>query len=761
MDSVGHDSVKGDKNHERKRAVNPPNLGQPIAPAFHSPSTARLLRIHGMHCAGCVSRVEQALGGVPGVVSATVQLAEGQATVRGATNVRDLQAAIARAGYRAEELEDQDPATLADFQAESHRQAILSWRWRWILGALSSFLLFALMFFSSTHQESWLTFLVATPVQFLVGWPFYKSAWQRLLYGSANMDTLVTLGVTAAYTIGVIGLLTPLSFHGTFHDAVLLLTLIALGRWLEARARGQTGSALRGLLKLSPKTARVLRADEEQEIPATSIVVGDILVVRPGEAIPTDGIITRGDSTLDESLLTGESMPISKSAGASVLGGTVNREGVLRIRATRVGSATVLARIVATVRQAQASKAPLQRVADLVAAYFVPVVLFLALLALMGHGIVARDWVQGLQAAIAVLLVACPCALGLATPTAVVVSTGSAARRGILFRGAEALELAGRVDTIVLDKTGTITRGQPELVALIPAEGITETELLAAALSVEVGSTHPLAQAVVARARRQRVPIPLPLGITVEPGGGAHARVGGRVLAVGSAKFLAGRSVDLDPWKDRAESQASAGLTLAWVAADQRALGLLTFADPVRPDGPELVRALRSLGLEVFLLTGDNLEVARMVAQNVGIKLENVQASVTPIEKMVFIENQRAAGHVVAMVGDGMNDAPALTAADVGIAVGKATDLAREAGQVILLREELAQVAHTLRIGRCAVRVIHQNLFWAFVYNLALLPLAALGHLPPMFAAIAMAASSLSVLANSLRLHHKSDSSCV
>ena len=764
--------------------MEPPVPGTlPPAPAAPTPPAEVVrteLSIAGMTCANCSLAVERALTRkVPGVLSARVNLATERATVEHDSRLArrgDLVAAVRRAGY---EVVEPAGATLHDAERAARQAEETRERRQLRIGLAFTVPLFALSmardfgWLGGWAQETWvpwLFFALATPVQVVVGGDFLLGAFRALRNGVANMDVLVALGSSTAwlYSVAVAVALSlgdhRLGHHVYFETAAAILTLIKLGKFLEARARGRTSSALRALLDLRPKTARRIEGESELEVLLASVRPGDRLRVRPGEQIPTDGLVIQGRSAVDESLLSGESLPVDRAPGDRVVGGTVNREGLLVVEAREVGADTVLARIVQLVEQAQGSRAPIQRLADRVAGVFVPVVLVIALGAFFFWWLAAE---AGLTAAllrlVAVLVIACPCALGLATPTAIMVGTGRGAEAGLLFRNAEAIERAERVRTVVLDKTGTVTAGQPALERVVPSPGWSGDELLRLAAAAERGSEHPLARAVVEGAERRGLKVDAPRELRATPGAGVVAEVGPRTVAVGSARFLTELRVETAGLTTLAAELEAGACTLLWVAVDGTLAGLLAVRDPLKPGAREAVARLAARGLDLVLLSGDRAAVANAVAAEVGIA--EVLAEVRPAGKAAAIAALRDAGRgPVAMVGDGVNDAPALAGADVGFAIGAGADVAKEAADVTLLAADLAGVSRALALSRATLRTIRQNLFWAFFYNVLLIPVAAgvlhgatalpgaLRDLHPAFAALAMAGSSLTVVGNSLRL---------
>jgi len=718
--------------------------------------TSRLV-IGGMSCASCVGRVERALAAVPGVLEASVNLASERAEVRHLADPAipaALVAAVREAGYRAV-LEggrglEAERAAAAE-RAARRREAVAL-----VLAVLLTVPLvlpmLAALLGLHLHPSPWLELALATPVQFLLGARFYRDAWAGLRAGTGNMSLLVALGTSAAYLHGLgLVLLEGEAARGRLflEGAAVVITMVRLGRWLEARAKASAAAALRELTALAPETARVLRAGREVELPVEEVAVGDRLVIRPGERVPVDARILDGVSELDESLLTGESLPVRKGPGDRVIAGSINGSGLLRCVAERVGSDTTLARITELVERAQAGKAPIQRLVDRVSAVFVPAVVAFAALVFLAWLAAGGGLDRALPAAVAVLVIACPCALGLATPAALVAGTGAAARAGILIRDIATLERAHAVDLVAFDKTGTLTIGRPELVALHPL-GRSEESLLRLVAAAQQGSEHPLGRAILRAASERGLALPPVETFEARPGFGLVARVEGRVIRIGRAELLQEVGIATAPLGERARSEAAAGRSLAWVAIDGELAGLLALEDALRPEAAEAVAALHRRGLTTALLSGDLRATAERVARTVGIP--RVEAPLLPAEKVAAIERFRAEGRVVAMVGDGVNDAPALAAADVGVAMGGGADAAHAAAGLTLLRPDPRLVAAALEIAAATRRTIRQNLAWAFLYNLLGLPVAALGLLSPALAGTAMALSSVSVVANALRL---------
>jgi Cu+-exporting ATPase len=721
------------------------------------PQEAVALSITGMTCAVCATRVEKSLKKVPGVTDAVVNLATEVATVTfapGAVAVPSLIASVEKAGYEA--------APRAPDGEREAEKVDRGWMPVAIAAVLSLPLVLPMLaapFGVDLMLPPVVQWLLATPVQFVLGARFYRAGWSALRAGSGNMDLLVAIGTSAAYGLSVYQLLAHGGEHGAhyyFEASAVVITLVMFGKWLEARAKRKTTEAIRALQALRPDEACVLRDGIETTVPVAMVRVGDSVVVRPGERVPVDGQVFEGSTHVDESFITGESRPVAKGPGGKVTGGAINGEGRLLIRVTAVGAETVLARIIRLVEEAQANKAPIQRLVDRVSAVFVPVVMGIALLTLLGWGLTVGDWTRATLDAVAVLVIACPCALGLATPTAIMAGTGVAARYGILIKDAQALETAHAVTVVAFDKTGTLTRGRPSVVATRTLPGRDERWLLGLAVSVQTGSEHPLAAAVLDAAKRGGVPA---TGARAEdvraiPGRGVSATVNGVQVWIGSDRLMQEIGVAVEPLRQDATVLESQGRTVSFVAqrdADAPQLaGLLAFGDEVKPGAASAVARLRAGGVRCVMLTGDNAGAAGEVARRLG--LDEVRSQVLPEHKAAVIEELRAGGAVVAMVGDGVNDAPALAAADVGIAMSTGTDVAMHTAGITLMRGEPSLVADAIAISRRTYSKIRQNLFWAFVYNVIGIPLAAFGMLDPVVAGAAMAFSSVSVVSNALLL---------
>ena len=756
--------------------------GEPISTQTGTKNERVSLVVGGMTCASCIRHVEDALGNTAGVVSASVNLASGRATVEfvpGTTTVSNLQHAVEDAGYSFEGVAgDQDRGVAgAEEQQGLKRKFVFS-----LLVAGTIMALMAASPITSTLPlgMDFLLFLLATPVQFWAGRQFYVGAWGALKHRTSTMNTLIAVGTTVAYAYSVAVTFfrdTPL-FSGheaaTYFDtSTAIIGLVLLGRYLEARAKEKASGAIRSLLVLQPRTAIVRRNGDEWELPIEQVHPGDLVLVRPGQKVPVDGEVVKGVSWVDESMLTGESAPVEKTAGSQVFGGTVNTTGSFTCRATRTGRDSTLSQIVRLVEEAQASKAPIQRLADLVAAYFVPTVIGVSIVVFISWFVLGPEpsYVYAILTAVAVLIIACPCALGLATPTAIMVGTAKGAERGILIRNAESLERAHSVQVVMMDKTGTLTLGKPTVTDVVTT-GMDEDELLALAASVERSSEHPVGQAILSTAQEKGLSISEAHEFRSVTGRGVRAKVGGEVVVAGSQSLLEDEGVSGNGLHERAEALRSEGKTVTFIASGGKVVGMVAVADTLRPGARQAVDSLQDLGLDVIMLTGDNRSAAAAIAQDAGI--ERFVAEVRPGDKANHIKALQGAGQTVAMVGDGINDAPALAQANVGIAMDTGTDVAAEAADMMLVRGDLRSLAEGIALSRATMRTIRQNLFWAFAYNVLLVPVAAgvlypvfavsgvpdvlrpvfgeFGFLNPVLAAGAMAISSVTVVANSLRL---------
>ena len=717
-----------------------------------------------MTCASCVGRVERALRKVPGVQDATVNLATERAHVTLAADSGNadidaiLRRAVRNAGY--------EPRTVAEQDAD---EAQSSSPWVGFLPVAIGLLLSAPLvlpmigdlFGKHWMLPAWAQFVLAAPVQFILGARFYKAGWHALKALTGNMDLLVAIGTSAGFGLSIWLWLTAHAGHTPhlyFEASAVVITLVLLGKWLEARAKRQTTTAIRALHALHPDVAHLMGRDGEVDVPIAEIMSGDKLVVRPGERIPVDGVVLEGHTQVDESMLTGEPLPVTREEGAPLTGGSINGDGRIVMQVTAVGSETVLARIIRLVEDAQAAKAPIQRLVDKVSAIFVPVVLVIALATFLGWMWFGAGMEASLIHAVAVLVIACPCALGLATPAAIMAGTGVAAKHGILIKDAEALELAHRVDTVAFDKTGTLTVGQPRLVAFHVERSSDESAVLTAIASVQSGSEHPLARAVLQAAKDKGLVVPAPEGVRAVPGRGTEGEVAARSYLIGSMRWMQELNVDLGPLAAQAEALQEQGCTVSAVAERRTdglvAIALMGFGDEPKPGAKEALAQLKAQGVRCVMISGDNRGAAYAMARRLGLDPDagEVMAEVLPGDKAAAITELKKGGHVVAMVGDGVNDAPALAAADVGMAMGNGTDVAMHAAGITLMRGDPKLVAAALDISHKTVRKIRQNLFWAFAYNVAGIPLAALGFLSPVVAGAAMALSSVSVMANALLL---------
>jgi Cu+-exporting ATPase len=728
--------------------------------------------IEGMVCASCVQKIESALLEKKGVLKAAVNLATGQARVEylpTEIDIEEIWATIESAGYKVIKLSGELDE---DFERKAREKEYKNLRRKFFIGLVFSIVIFM---GSSPHFFPWipqllnnyvLLWALTTPVQFWIGGQFYRGAWGAFKHRNADMNTLIAVGTSAAYLYSVAATIVPSFFKAGglqpdvyFDTSAVIITLILFGRMLEARAKGQTSEAIKKLIGLQPKTARVIREGMEMDIPVKEVAVGDIVVVRPGEKIPVDGIVTKGKSAVDESMITGESMPVKKEEGAEVIGATINKTGSFEFRATKVGKNTALAQIIRLVQEAQGSKAPIQRLADVIAGYFVPVVISIAILTFIA-------WFDfgpkpaltfALLNFVAVMIIACPCALGLATPTAVMVGTGKGAENGILIKGGESLETAHKVTTIVFDKTGTLTKGEPDVTNIIALAPFSEDDVLRLAAAAEKFSEHPLGEAIVRKAQQSAFILPAAKNFQALEGLGIEAEIDDRSVLIGNEKLMEQRGIVSSPLFEKARVLSLEAKTPVYLAVDGQPAGLLAIADPLKDDSRRAVERLKKLGLDVIMLTGDNRRTAEAIARKAGIG--RVIPELMPTDKVGEIKRLQEAGKKVAMVGDGINDAPALAQADIGIAIGSGTDVAMEAADITLIKEDLNGVANAIELSQRTIRTIKQNLFWAFIYNTIGIPVAA-GILYPFFgillnpilASAAMAFSSVSVVSNSLRL---------
>jgi len=748
-------------------------LAQTIKSAGYQVVTSQAeLAIQGMTCASCVRRVETALGKVPGVLEASVNLSTERARVTYVPQLVDLKelvTTVENIGYQAQ-FATEDATT--DWQQQERDHQYQQLVRKMIFSAVFSVIILLVSFSkifpflqSIPEQVRWIGLFVLTiPVLLYPGSQFYVGAWKALRHRAADMNTLIAVGTGAAFLYSLVatffpGFLPENMRHVYYDTTAIIITLILFGRTLEARAKGRTSEAIKKLIGLQPKTARVIRNGTEMELPIDQVQVDDIVVVRPGEKIPVDGQVVKGSSSVDESMITGESLPVTKQVGDEVIGATINKTGSFQFRATRVGKETALAQIIRMVQEAQGSKAPIQRLADIISGIFVPIVMVIAILAF----VIWFDFgpqpalTYALVSFVTVLIIACPCALGLATPTSIMVGTGKGAENGILIKGGEALETAHKIQAIILDKTGTITVGKPTVTDIVPLNGFDENDILAMAASVEQGSEHPLGEAIYEYARSRQLTIPEVTNFNAIPGHGVEAMVNGTPVLLGNLKLMQERDIYVDSLQDRALKLSEEAKTPMFLAFNNKAAGLLAVADTVKPDSAKAIRDLRQLGLEVVMMTGDNKRTADAIARQVGV--DRVFAEVLPEEKTLGVKKLQSEGKIVAMVGDGINDAPALAQADVGISIGTGTDIAMEASDITLIKGNLTSVPAAIQLSRATMRNIKQNLFGSFIYNTLGIPIAAGVLYPffgillnPIFAAAAMAASSVTVVTNALRL---------
>lgn len=734
-----------------------------------------VLPVKGMTCASCVNKVERALRSPKGVIQASVNFATERASVEyvpGEVTVRDLKKAVEEAGYEVLEVTEED---VVEKEKLARQAELLKLKQKFVMGAALLVPILILMY-GGSFLEKWVglsmetnffvQFLLATPVQFWAGWQFYVGFWKAARHKTSDMNTLIAVGTSAAYFYSLIVTFVPhrimvkgLMMDVYYDTSAAIIVLILLGRFLEARAKGRTSEAIKKLIGLQPKTARVVRNGNELDIPVDEVVPGDMIVVRPGEKIPVDGAVKEGYSSVDESMVTGESIPVEKKIGDSVIGATINKTGTFKFEATRVGKETVLSQIVRLVQEAQGSKPPIARMVDVIASYFVPIVIAIAAITF----IIWLAWgphpafTYAFLNFIAVLIIACPCALGLATPTSIMVGTGKGAENGILIRGAEALEIAHRLDTIVLDKTGTLTKGEPSVTDVVESAPFIGTEILTLAASAEKGSEHPLGEAIVRKAKEEGLTLFETRDFQAIAGHGIEATIDSKKIFLGNLRMMEEKKISLDGLAERAEQLSGEGKTPMFLAVDGKGAGIIAVADTLKDNSKTAVSTLHRMGLEVVMLTGDNQRTAKAVANQIGI--DRVIAEVVPERKAEEVRRLQTEGKKVGMVGDGINDAPALAQADVGIAIGTGTDVAIESSDITLIGGDLRGVVTAIALSKATIRNIKQNLFWAFAYNTILIPVAAGVLFPffgvllnPIFAAGAMAFSSVTVVSNALRL---------
>lgn len=717
------------------------------------------LKLKGMSCAACAAGIEKTISKIPGVYNAAVNFA-GEFIVieynKNEVDVGKFTEMIRKMGYDVLEKSD-------DFKdrekAERDKEIQGLGRLAAISAVFSAPLLFT-MFLMVTGKPGgilsnpWFQLAMTVPVQFGVGFRYYKGAYYNLKNKTANMDVLIALGTSAAFLYSIYNAITlpphEIHHHLYFESSAMIITLITFGKYLEARAKGKTSEAIKKLMGLMPKTARILRNGTEIDIPIEEVKLGDIVVVRPGERIPVDGIILEGYSSIDESMLTGESMPVEKKVGDEVVGATINKTGSFKFEATKIGKDTVLSQIIKMVEDAQGSKAPIQKTADQVSQVFVPTVILIAVITFVAWSFIAKDFTSGVINAVSVLVIACPCALGLATPTSVMVGTGKGAENGILIKGGQHLERAHEIDTVILDKTGTITKGEPEITDIIAYGNFNNTDILKLAASAERGSEHPLGEAIVKEAQRKNLNLDFAEAFEALPGYGIKAKIKGIDILFGNRRLMGKNDIEIGEIEKTLEKLEKEGKTSMIIAADNKIVGIVAVADTLKANSQEAIAKLKQMGINVWMITGDNKRTAKAIAKKVGI--DNVLAEVLPENKAKEVEKLKSQNKIVAMVGDGINDAPALAAADIGIAIGTGTDVAIEASDITLISGDLRGVATSIRLSRATMKNIRQNLFWAFIYNTIGIPFAALGYLSPAIAGAAMAFSSVSVVSNALRL---------
>ena len=773
---------KADVNYATSRAtvffeprlVKPELIVNSVRKSGYDVKTSTVeLPIQGMECASCVNKIEKSLLQTKGVIEASVNLATSRARIKYILDVADsdvIKSVIESTGYKVLETKTKDK--VEDHEKNVREKEYKKQKVKFLSGLILGILIFL---GSMRHWFPWvpsflgnvfILWILATPVQFWIGWQFYRGAWGALRHKSADMNTLIAVGTSAAYFYSVTAILFPSLFRISgirsavyFDTSAMIIVLILLGRLLEARAKGQTSEAIKKLMGLQPKLARVKRDGQEIDIPIDKVQVDDLIIVRPGEKIPVDGIVTEGKSTVDESMITGESIPVKKEKGDEVIGATINKTGSFVFKATKVGRDTALAQIIKLIQEAQGSKAPIQRLADVISGYFVPVVIFIAASTFLIWIIFGPrpSLTYAMLNFVAVLIIACPCALGLATPTAVMVGTGKGAENGILIKGGESLETAHKLDTIVFDKTGTLTKGKPEVTDIIQINGFSENEILKYAASAEKVSEHPLGEAIISSAEQKKIKLSDPKQFEAKEGQGIQSTVDGKKIILGNKKLMNNYNVHIQGLEKKAIEFAGEGKTAIYVSIEGKIAGLIAIADSLKENSVRAVEKLKKMGLQVVMLTGDNKKTAEAIARKA--KIERVMAEVLPEDKVNEIRRLQSMGSKVGMVGDGINDAPALAQADVGIAIGSGTDVAMEASDITLIKNDLDGVVSAIELSKRTIRIIKQNLFWAFFYNTIGIPVAAGLLYPffgillsPIFASAAMAFSSVSVVSNSLRL---------
>ncbi len=791
-DSAGSSTYKGktyyfcsthckeefDKNPEKYLEEKPPaesKMDIPKAPAKEKLELEKSERIDlpilGMTCASCVQKIEKALLETGGVTKAVVNLATEKAKVEylpSETSLSELKKVIESTGYKVLEIEE---GKVEDYEKVIREKEYKKLKRKFVFGLVISIIVLIgslewLPGVPDFLRNYYLLWILATPVQFWAGWQFYRGAWGAFIHRNADMNTLIAVGTSAAYLYSITAMLLPSLFRASgiepkvyFDTSVVIITLILLGKVLEARAKGQTSEAIKKLIGLQPKTAKVIRDGKEIDLPVEEVLVGDVVIVRPGEKIPVDGKVTEGKSYVDESMITGESIPVEKKRGDEVIGATINKSGSFRFEAKKVGKDTALAQIIKLVQEAQGSKASIQRLADVIAGYFVPVVISLALLTFVIWFVFGPEpaLTLALLNFVAVMIIACPCALGLATPTAIMVGTGKGAEKGVLIKGGESLETAHRIKTVVFDKTGTLTKGEPEVTDIVPFDKYSLKEILFYAGCAEKNSEHPLGEAIVRKAFAEKVELKDPLEFDSISGSGIVAKIDDKNILLGNHKFLEEKKIELGDLISKSEGLARDGKTPIYISVDGKITAIIAVADTLKGNSKEAVEELHKLGLKVVMLTGDNRRTAEAIARKAGI--DRVIPEVLPEDKVAEVKKLQDEGKVVAMVGDGINDAPALAQADVGIAIGTGTDIAMEASDITLIKGDLAGVVSAIKLSKRTIQIIKQNLFWAFFYNVIGIPIAAGLLYPffkillnPMIASAAMAFSSVSVVSNSLRL---------